>query len=126
MNASATRGAGEATWSAVSWIMRDQAQPGRASSRCGSHSFALWGYASAVTVQPAGHAAAEVLHIVPDLPGIDVPLGAVAVPVEDYERVRRRAIAAQIRERTHRVQKGDFSDFVEVTDDERAAGRLSG
>ena len=62
----------------------------------------------------------------PDLPGVDVPPGAVAVPAEDYERIRRRAIAEQIRERTRRVQAGDFSDFVEVTDEEKAAGRLSG
>jgi hypothetical protein len=79
-----------------------------------------------VTAQPADHAPAEVLHIVPDLPGVDVPPGAIAVPVEEYERIRRRAIAEQVRERTRRIRAGDFSDFVEVTDEEKAAGRLNG
>jgi hypothetical protein len=54
-----------------------------------------------------------------------VPPGVVIVPVEDYERIRRRAIAQKIRERTGRIDAGDFSDFVEVTDEEIAAGRLN-
>lgn len=79
-----------------------------------------------MTAQPAGPdpRPAEVLHVVPDLPGRDVPPGAVAVPVEDYERIRRRAIAQLIRERSERIKRGDFSDFEEITAEEIAAGRL--
>ena len=67
----------------------------------------------------------EVLHVVPDIPGRDVPPGVVAVPPEDYEQIKRRAIAQLIRERTSRIDQGDFSDFVEVSDEEKAAGRLN-
>jgi hypothetical protein len=85
-------------------------------------------YGGAVTAQPAepDPRPAEVLHIVPDLPGQDVPPGAVPVPVEDYDRVRRRAIAQLIREQNHRMAQGDFSDFTEVTAQEIAAGTLDG
>ncbi|HEY7483266.1 MAG TPA: hypothetical protein VH912_02280 [Streptosporangiaceae bacterium] len=80
-----------------------------------------------MTAQPAepDPRPAEVLHVVPDIPGQEVPPGVVIVPVEDYERIRRRAIAQKIRERTGRIDAGDFSDFVEVTDEEIAAGRLN-
>jgi hypothetical protein len=67
-----------------------------------------------------------VLHIVPDLPGVDVPPGAIAVPAEEYDLIRRRAIAQQMRERTDRIRQGDFSDFIQVTEEEKAAGRLNG
>jgi hypothetical protein len=87
--------------------------------------FAVRAYADLVTAQPADHEPVEVLHVVPDIPGQDVPPGVVAVPPADYERIRRRSIAQQIRERTSRIDRGDFSDFVEVTDEEKAAGRLN-
>jgi hypothetical protein len=65
------------------------------------------------------------LRIVPDVPGQDVPPDVVVVSLEDYERIRRRAIAQQIRARTQRIRQGDFSDFVEVTEEEKAVGRLN-
>lgn len=77
-----------------------------------------------MTAQPAEPHPAEVLHVVPDIPGRAAPPGTVAVPPEDYEKIRRRAIAAQIRERTGRVNRGDFSDFEEVTAEEIATGEL--
>lgn len=79
-----------------------------------------------MTAQPAepDRRAAEVLHIVPDLPGQTVPQGAVAVPAEEYDRIRRRAIAQLIRERSERIKRGDFSDFEQFTAEDIAAGRL--
>jgi hypothetical protein len=78
-----------------------------------------------MTAQPADPDPVEVLHIVPEIPGQDVPPDTVAVPPEDYDRIRRRAIARQMRERAVKTDQGDFSDFVEVTDEEKAAGRLN-
>jgi hypothetical protein len=91
-----------------------------------SHFFALAAYADGVTAQPADPDPVEVLHVVPDIPGKDAPPGTVAVPPADYERIKRRAIAQLIREQNSRIDQGDFSDFIEVTDEEKAAGRLDG
>jgi hypothetical protein len=67
---------------------------------------------------------AEVLHIAPQIPGQAVPPGVVAVPPAEYDRIRRRAIAQQIRERTERLDQGDFSGFQEVTSEEKPTGEL--
>jgi hypothetical protein len=36
----------------------------------------------------------------------------------------RRSIAQLIHEQTSRIKRGDFSDFIEVTDQEKTAGQL--
>jgi hypothetical protein len=79
---------------------------------------------SAQPVEPDPHPA-EVLHIAPRLPGQAVPPGVVAVSPAEYDRIRRRAIAQQIRERTERLRQGDFSDFQEITSEEKAVGELN-
>ncbi|HEU5159526.1 MAG TPA: hypothetical protein VFU43_21190 [Streptosporangiaceae bacterium] len=59
----------------------------------------------------------------------ETPIEAVAEPQDGSAGVtvtveKRGTIARLIQERTRRIQEGDDSDFVEVTDEELAAGRL--
>lgn len=77
-----------------------------------------------MSAQPIGPDPGEVLHVVPDVPGRPVPPDAVAIPVAEYERLRRRVIAAQIRRDTDQITSGDFTGFTEVTEAEQAAGEL--
>ncbi|HEU5156035.1 MAG TPA: hypothetical protein VFU43_03500 [Streptosporangiaceae bacterium] len=60
----------------------------------------------------------------------EIPTKATADPQDRKAGVvvtmdTRGVVGRLIQQRTHKIQQGDHSDFVEVTDEEKAAGRLN-